>query len=211
MISKIFKKKLFPGKTNRGFTYVELIVVLSIFGIMSAISFFKYSDFQDLVEIENTAQNIALQIVGAQKMALSGKLPLVVGSEVLIPDWRPAYGVYFEITNKTRFIPFVDVNNDFLYNNACNDILHPGGTLDDCMDVISINKGIKIANLKCLGDPGNVCSNNVSITFKRPDSGAFISSDGVNFYPQLDIKITNSTESIYRTITVYASGRVEVR
>ncbi|KKQ07855.1 MAG: hypothetical protein US18_C0006G0001, partial [Parcubacteria group bacterium GW2011_GWB1_36_5] len=53
-------------KKNRGMTYVELIVVLSIFAVMSSIVLFNYGEFQAKVDIKNLASDIALKIVEAQ-------------------------------------------------------------------------------------------------------------------------------------------------
>ena len=58
---------------NKGMTYVELIVVLSIAGIIASISLFNYKDFQDRVDMKNLASDIASKIVEAQKNSISGK------------------------------------------------------------------------------------------------------------------------------------------
>src|SRR3989344_6451778 len=78
------------GDLRRGMTYVELIVVLGIFGVISSVVMFNYGEFQDKVEIKNLASDIALKVVEAQKSAMSGKLPVNPPS-----GWKPAYGVYF--------------------------------------------------------------------------------------------------------------------
>ena len=49
-------------KTNRGMTYVELIVVLSIFAVLSSVAIFNYGSFQDKVDIKNLGSDIALKI-----------------------------------------------------------------------------------------------------------------------------------------------------
>ena len=74
MIKEITNWKLKIGNYNRGMTYVELIVVLSIFSIMTSVVLFNYGAFQAKVDIKNLASDIALKIVEAQKSALSGKL-----------------------------------------------------------------------------------------------------------------------------------------
>ena len=92
---------------NRGMTYVELIVVLSIAALLSSVSLFNYKLFQDKVEMKTLASDVALKITEAQKASISGKLP-VLGA---YPTWRPSYGIYFPqqvspVTNNKSFYYF---------------------------------------------------------------------------------------------------------
>ena len=63
-IKLLRKCKTFP--TSNGMTYIELIVVLSIFAVMTSIVLFDYGGFQAKVDIKNLASDVALQIVQAQ-------------------------------------------------------------------------------------------------------------------------------------------------
>src|ERR1035437_7142166 len=104
-------KKLIKIKNNAGMSYIELIVVLSIFAVISSVVIFNYGDFQAKVDIKNLASDIALQVVQAQKSSLSGLLPTQIPT---VSPWKPSYGVYFDITTPTlskQFIYFVDLNN----------------------------------------------------------------------------------------------------
>ena len=105
----IFMKIFKDIKINRGMTYIELIVVLSIFSIISSIVMFNYGDFQSKVDVKNLASDIALQVVQAQKSSLSGLLPPSGYSAISL--WKPSFGVYFDIPPSTQFIYFVDLNN----------------------------------------------------------------------------------------------------
>ena len=60
-------KKLLKMQKNRGMSYVELIVVLSIFAVLSSVILYNYGEFQAKVDIKNLASDIALQIVQSQK------------------------------------------------------------------------------------------------------------------------------------------------
>ena len=46
-------------------TYIELIVVLSIFAVMSSVVIFNYGLFQARIDIKNLASDIALKFVEA--------------------------------------------------------------------------------------------------------------------------------------------------
>ena len=64
-----FSKNFKVNKLNKGMTYVELIVVLSIFSIMTSIVLFNYNEFQAKVDIKVLANDIVLNIVEAQKVS----------------------------------------------------------------------------------------------------------------------------------------------
>ncbi|MEI8174704.1 MAG: type II secretion system protein [bacterium] len=110
--SKNLKAKSY--KLNAGMTYVELIVVLSIFAVMSSIVIFNYGQFQAKVDIKNLASDIALKIVEAQQSTMSGKL----NSGVSMIDWKPSYGVYFNLTVNPTNIDNTD--GSIAYNKKFN-------------------------------------------------------------------------------------------
>lgn len=195
---KIFKR----AKMNKGMTYVELIVVLSIFAIMSSIAIFSYGDFQANVDIKNLTSDIALQIVQAQKASLSGDIPPGGAPSIV---WKPSYGVYFDLTKPNQFIYFVDKYD----NNG-----YGGGS--ELLNTISITKGEISKIEEC---SGNACigGNNssispISIYFKRPDSGtSFYTTSPLSVTGSQYIKITvKSTKGMTGFIKVYPSGRIQV-
>ena len=131
MIKNLFKFKNKKYALSRGMTYVELIVVLAIFGTMSSILLFRYGDFDKQISLQNTAQDIAIQIITAQKSAISGKIPNVgeAGSTIInnpvntnydpaLPLWKPAYGVFLNISDPSNFVYFIDVDgyDNYLFN-----------------------------------------------------------------------------------------------
>jgi len=187
-------------KKNKGMTYVELIVVLSIFGIMSSIVLFNYNKFQAKVDIKNLANDIALKIVQAQKDAMSGKI------QTTRFEIAPAYGVYFNPTENKSFIYFADFSNDHIFND--------GSCYGECLDNINITKGNTISEIEeCLtGDCSSSASisSSLSITFTRPNSGA-------SFFPSLSVSsnyiritVSSSDGSFNGYIRVYPSGRIQV-
>ncbi len=190
-------------KFNRGMTYVELIVVLSIFSIMSSIVLFNYNKFQAKVDIKNLANDIALKIVEAQKSAMSGKLPALSFD----PSWKPSYGVYFNTANPKNFIYFTDINNDNFYTD-------PGCT-GECLDNPLINKGNFISSLDLVNPSSDTSRpptiNDLTIDFTRPNSNAVISSAGQKITGIDHVQITvSSPQGIKAYIKVYPSGRVQI-
>ena len=226
-IKNLFSKM--KGNTQKGMTYVELIVVLSVFAIISSVSLFNYKVFQDKVDIQNLSADIALRIAKAQKDALSGYFPPAIApyvSGISGADWKPSYGIYFNVdssvTNSDKsFYYFADLNQDkkLFSSSSCSFV--PVGTSSECFEQINITKGNKIKEIKIhfRTDPAtNLILNNLHITFTRPDSGATFQSinAGVNtlvpppFIDYAELKVTNAGESVTSIIKVYPSGRIEI-
>lgn len=200
------------SKYSRGMTYIELIVVLSIFATMSSIVMFNYGSFQAKIDIKNLASDIALKIIQAQKYSVSGKLPsaaqqiIIEGMAGGINSWKPSYGLNFKTTDSKIFIYFTDINTDRVYNSADGELI----------EAISINKGNSITRLEVFDVSNISCStpNEINITFERPNSGAIISpifsvSGCVTSY--VDITVSSASGSATSKIRVYTSGRIEIK
>lgn len=191
-------------------TYIELIVVLGIFSMMSSVVIFNYEKFQAKVDIKNLANDIALKIVEAQKSSLSGKLPVAAYGA----NWKPSYGVYFGLTNpgnNKTFIYFTDLDQsgDFVDPQFCST---PGS--GECLEKISITKGNYISELKVFFQDSNLTPtviNDLSIDFTRPNSGPTLRSSSTFSGPVSYIQITAfSPQSVSAKIKIYSSGRVQI-
>lgn len=229
MIKKInnFKLKIQDQKVlkwqkkdfNKGMTYVELIVVLGIFSLMTSVVIFNYNKFQDKVDIQNTASDIALKLVEAQKTALSGKLPPRTFSD----DWKPSYGVYFNsstavdtdsISFNKKFVYFANLDDqEKVYDpSICPGVLN---TDDECLDKILITKGSSISSPDGLKIIGTGCPtdpvSDLNIVFDRPNSGPSINSTGLAISCEISYAIIKISSSSGTTscIKVYPSGRME--
>ncbi len=186
-------------------TYVELIVVLSIFSTMTSIVLFNYNKFQEKVDIKVLANDIALKIVEAQKSSISGKWNLNA-----LSGWKPSYGIYFDLSNDKNFIYFADfltVNQQY---DLGSDVCSSAG--DECLNKINITKGNYISQIDGYLDSSPFpITNPLSITFKRPDSSAVFKSNGsllVGFdYMQITII---SPSSVTARIKIYPSGRIQI-
>ena len=201
----LFLKNLKNFKLNRGMSYVELIVVLSIFSVMSVLIIFSYKEFQARVDIKNLANDIALKIVEAQKASVFGKFPRVAQQASITPTWKPSYGVYINPGSDNKsFIYFVDLNNNNIYEG--------GDCTGECVEKISITKENSISSLDVFYQNSTSGSiSDITLSFKRPDSTAvFRSSTGLN--PNISyIQITIvSPELVQSNIKVYSSGRIQI-
>jgi type II secretory pathway pseudopilin PulG len=200
----IYFKKLKLAKLNRGMTYVELIVVLGIFAMMTSIAMFNHGAFQSKVDIRNLASDIALKIVEAQRDAVGGKLP----TSPTQPDtWKPSYGVYFNRADNKTFYRFVDLdiaNKEFdIPLSGC-----PVGS--ECIEQVQIGKGNYVSDIAFVGSGCNTI-NTLHATFTRPNlTPTIVTNDVANCaYSGVEIKVL-SPKGDTSTIVINTSGRIEI-
>lgn len=197
-------KKIKFSNLQGGMTYLELIVVLSIFSVMTSVVLFDYNTFEDNINVKVLANDIALKLVESQKSAVGGKV--AVGAPL---GWSPSYGLYFQATTPKSFIYFADLNNDQIFNGTVCTV--------ECLEQITITKDNSISAIKPIGlSGGNMCPATVSdlyVVFKRPDSSAIMKSSTnlggctIDYY-DIDISSANTFKSKVR---IYPSGRIEIK
>jgi len=191
MIKQIRNSKFVIRNCQKGMTYVELIVVLSIFSIMTSITIFNYNKFEAKVDVKILANDIASKIVEAQKSAMSGKW-----NPSASLNWKPSYGINFDLTDKTHFIYFANIGGvgDNIFDSA-----------DPVLDEIGITKNNFIKDLKCSG----TSISELDIVFRRPDSKALINSEIGSCSGDVEI-IISSPQAVDSTIKVSPSGRIQI-
>ena len=192
-------------------TYIELIVVLSIFSVMSSIILFNYGGFQTKVDIKNLASDIALKIVEAQKASLSGKLPPLAQQTGIDATWKPSYGIYINPTTDNKSVTyFVDLKNP-TQNNLYDASACPGA--GECLDKITILKGNSISRLDVFYQGSGTANliSDLTVSFVRPNSGAVIKSSTSFSSTVSYVQITiTSPKLITSVIKIYPSGRIQV-
>lgn len=178
----------FYGEKNGegGFTLVEMMVVIFLFAVMSAITVFNYKDFRNNIEFKNQALEMALVIKEAQTNALASRESSAGSSE-----FKYAYGVFFDKSlSDAAYVMYINRNGEvdpidpdnYWFNDGDFDCTVGG----ECLKRYALAGGYTISEL-CVPDPGvGACSDNsdVSISYKRPDPVAIIRTEnnpaGVN-------------------------------
>ena len=211
-IKLLRKCKTFP--TSNGMTYIELIVVLSIFSVLSAVVIFNYVDFENKIDIKSLASDVALKVVEAQRASLSGNIPV---RTISVQNWKPSFGIYFSIAggadskggDSKDFIYYVDLNQNNQYDSSvtCNTLS------DECLEKINITKNNTISNLAVFYNDGtsNTALADLTVTFSRPNSGATIrSSTTLNANISYVQATITSPRGANAYIKIYASGRIQI-
>ena len=216
-------KKIFflkKNAKNAGFTIIELLVVIFIFGVISSLVIFNYGAFRSDVSVENLAQDVALTIRRAQIYAVSTK-----GAD---NTTFPSYGVHFNIPGTTpilgtdkSFVFFADlpdypVIGQYDQNSiGCGTIVSSAINQDECMEIINIATSDKIKEIcddrVCYDETSNP---SVDIVFTRPNTEALfcfkVGSSPCSTPSNVKIKLSsiNGTE---RIVNVWNTGLIGVK
>ena len=155
-VSQIKKNK----NKKKGFSLVEITLVVFITVVISSVVIFKYNDFSDSIELENIALDVILSVREAQVFGISSRGTTTPESFFF------AYGVRFASTSADidSFISFVDSEGDNLWYDTSGEQFRK----------VTFKEGYKINKL-CVANPTEVCGQTeLDILFKRPDVNAII-------------------------------------
>jgi type II secretory pathway pseudopilin PulG len=215
MMFKIFVK----NKYNSGLTIIELLVVVSIFVIVTGLSIFNYNNFNSSVSTQNLADDIALSIRKAQGYA--------IGVQGIGNTFNSGYGIHFSsninktspyASSKESFVLFMDINDNKSYDykegidGKCGEPEYG----NECIEVLDIKSNDEIKDIY-INDLNNPISNEevVNILFKRPDPEPhFYNKFGTTLDSASIIKIKvinlNDPLNIYKIISISNTGQISV-
>lgn len=219
------KKK---NKYSKGMTIIELIVVLSIFVIITTITIFNFGKYRSSESLNNLSDDIALAIRKAQSSATGSQLKSGSSS---------GYGVHFTASSNTfglasnkNFILFTDISPNKVYNYTSNASCVSAPTeFDECSEILKINSSdiiekiyvsttaVTDAQILSSSDSGSL-----DIVFLRPNLNAFfcykvLVSDlctniyGGNQISNIKIKISNNQTNGVKYISVWNTGQINVQ
>ncbi len=166
-------------KKERGFTLVELVVVVGIMSAIMLLVFFNSKRFNDDLNLRTAATEISLALRQAQNFGISVKESSSGSATFTAP-----YGAAFDLTNATYAFVYSDTNNDRAYNGtlAC-----PGS--DECREKFLLRGGIRVNRLCATALSGGAVNcfsgNNIrymALTYVRPN-------------PEPVIKVFNSSNT----------------
>src|SRR3989344_2099257 len=95
---------------KKGFTILELIIVIAIMAIMTAIILFSNKDLNSSLLVSNAAYEINLIIREAQVYGLG-----VSAAGNTAADFKYRQGAHFNLSNPTQVILFADRNDNGAY------------------------------------------------------------------------------------------------
>ena len=193
---------------NKGFSLVELLVVLSIFLIITSVVLFNQNKFSSDISITNVAYSIALEIRQAQ---VSG---ILVGQGQ--NDFNKAFGVHFMIeNNQIVFRNFKDFDDDLNYDSGEGDASQQLSEGNIILSVCTYTSATDQSGKKCLAPTTSSTSGvltAVDIMYKRPEPSAIIidTLSANDRRKRLEVIVQSSLGDRTRTIKAYNTGQISV-
>lgn len=193
-------KKLTSPSSNRcgvqsfGFSLMELLIVASIMVALSSLSIFKYREYTTNIQLSNIALNAALAIRESQTFG-------VMSVESDGSSFKHAYGVYFNESNPSSYIFYVDSTNDDFWYNGTSEIINR----------THIESGFTLNDV-CIGPPSSPdCTiTELSVTFKRPQlSARILSQNGGSESSAAQVRF-NAPDGRTSIVHVTATGQIYV-
>lgn len=174
-----------------GFTLIELVVSISIIGLVTGIFLANYHSTNKQSELTMAAQRLVSDIRLAQSYSLGSK---EYGGSVPSGGW----GAHFDrVSSPGSYKIFADSNGNKAYDSGEDDKDKGGQT-------VNFPAGVRVAEINA-----GVLVDLVDITFLPPDPTTEI-WDGAASYNTAQIKLEGETEDLTKIIAVNFFGLVEV-
>ncbi len=205
---------------NRAFTIMEMLVVIAIFGILTAVVMFQYGKFNSHTIMVNTAYEVATTIQQAQVFSLGHKSQ--IGSDNL----KNRYGAYFDLSKSLKeFIFFIDygVDEDDPANGICEGVDGSGSCFscvpgDECIEKFRLTRDIFFDQI-CVSlnndpiDGNEQCVTSLdaaTVTFQRPNPDAIVvNPENEDAFNSIGIILSNSFNNRMAVI-VRSTGQISV-
>jgi len=153
--------------TSKAFTLIELIVVVSIITLMTALILPNYREGERQLALQRSAYKLAQDLRRAQEMALS--------SQKFDKEVPAGYGIYLNKSQPFQYILFADLDNGKDYDAG------------ETVEILQLERQIQISSLSPVSP--------LTIVFTPPDPQIYISGGNVAtvvLRPKTDLTKTKS-------------------
>jgi prepilin-type N-terminal cleavage/methylation domain-containing protein len=188
----------------RGFTLVELLVVLAIITTLSGIVLSSQSTFNKTLVLSNTAYDIALTLRSAETYGLSSRAS---GSTA-----NAGYGAHFQIATPGSFVFFADTSPAVSCETPdCKPGDHFYSGADTLVQTYVLGNNIKISDF-CAQNVSWSCAStgalsSLDIVFARPNPEAYITSGGSS-YTKACLVIWSPQGDTEKYVSINSSGQI---
>ncbi|MFA5086749.1 MAG: type II secretion system protein [Candidatus Paceibacterota bacterium] len=185
-MAKFFKK----NKSNQGLTLIELLTVISIMAILSAIVFGNYRSGNDALSLDRASQKLAQDFRRVNEMSISG-----VGGGTYI-----SYGIYFDTSLDTQYKIYgnVSAGSSNGYENGTDVVTEP----------VTLETGIKICSIT-----NGTAVSTISVSFVPPMPVVYMDNSGSG--NDISIVLAPTGESCVspaksKTVKINNVGRIDI-
>lgn len=193
-------------KNQKGFTLIEMVAVLGIFGIVTSVVMFNHSKFQSDTVLTNMAYEIALSIREAQVYGVSAR-EAKQSMQSTSENFSKAYGVYIPKANSSQYLLFADLDNNLKYSGTDCGISQAS---DSCVMPYTLQRNIIIESMYVKNNQSCILADNMSILFKRPNPEPIINTGGNReTFSQLQITV-KAPDGAKRYVIVSNNGQISV-
>lgn len=201
--------------STRGFTLVELLVVVAIMTVVMSIVITGQNSFNNSLVVSNTAYDVALAIRSTETFGL--------GSRVVSGVANVGYGVDFNSSTPAVFTIFADTDTAPGESNCHTPQsgvvnapdTQPGDCVYDASDskvaAYTLGNGVTVTRLCGFSNSAWNCNlSSLDIVFARPNPTPFMRANGssVTEYSQACITLT-SPQGGTRFLRVLSSGQID--
>ncbi len=185
---------------KKGFTLVELMVVITIMAIVTSIVLFNNRDLNSSLLVSNTAYEINLLVREVQTYGLG-----VVGTDNTSTGFTYGQGVHFDMVTPDQVISFADKDDNKAYSGPSENIHVYKLNTERAGSLLSI----------CTVDVGGICNTlsggtGVDVVFKRPNPEATFTVSGLEIGGPVVINLGFSTNKMCRSIIIQKTGSIQI-
>lgn len=187
------------NKNTKGFSIIELAVVMAIMAIMSAIIVPRYSSYKNAKSMSYARTQIMNDIRYAQTYTLSTKkMPDASSPNGISPTG--GYGIHFQ-KGLSTYVVFGDRMHGAVQPNRIYDT---GSAENELFETVSMVSGVTIKGLKLTKGASVSYPTRVDYVSVPPYGKVYIDNTADNV--TLEITFGNGTPSMDSTITINSSG-----
>lgn len=191
------------SKKNKGFTLVELIVVIGIMSIIMVLVVFNSRNLNDDLALKAASSEVSLALRQAQNYGITVKQG--------VTNFNDPFGAVLDLTRPSEIIIYSDINNNRIYDTSGEfreKILILGG--------IRINKLCSVDSFNTLTCP-TPSAQYMTLTYVRPNPEPiinFVNSSNASLggsWKKVYIELVSPKGKISYVVTDSSSGQITIQ